>query len=109
MLLSGGLIGLVLGLRTFSQQGMFIVGGALSDKYGAKIVILCGCIIRVAGYLLLACGQSTVSHHSGSVPDGIGGALFSPSIEALLAKTGTQSEAKGKRSRAEWFALCRVR
>ena len=27
MLLSGGLIGLILGLRTFSQQGMFIVGG----------------------------------------------------------------------------------
>ncbi len=27
MLLSGGLIGLILGLRTFSQQGMFILGG----------------------------------------------------------------------------------
>ena len=58
MLLSGGLIGLILGLRTFSQQGMFIVGGALSDRFGAKIVILSGCIIRVAGYLLLALGES---------------------------------------------------
>ncbi|MBA7855112.1 MFS transporter [Enterobacter sp. RHBSTW-00901] len=108
MLLSGGLIGLVLGLRTFSQQGMFIVGGALSDKYGAKIVILCGCIIRVAGYLLLACGQSLFPIILGACLTGIGGALFSPSIEALLAKTGTQSEAKGKRSRAEWFALFAV-
>ena len=30
MLLSGAAIGLVLGLRTFSQQGMFLVGGALT-------------------------------------------------------------------------------
>ena len=35
MLLSGGLIGLILGLRTFSQQGMFILGGTLADRYGA--------------------------------------------------------------------------
>jgi MFS family permease len=37
---------------------MFIVGGALSDRFGAKVIILSGCIIRVAGYLLLAFGQS---------------------------------------------------
>lgn len=108
MMLSGGLIGLILGLRTFSQQGMFIVGGALSDRYGARIVILCGCIIRVAGYLLLAFGQSLCPIIIGACLTGIGGALFSPSIEALLAKAGTQSELTGKRSRAEWFALFAV-
>lgn len=108
MLLSGGLIGLVLGLRTFSQQGMFIVGGALSDRYGAKVVILWGCIIRVAGYLMLAFGQSLWPVILGACLTGVGGALFSPSIEALLAKAGGQSEARGKRSRAEWFALFAV-
>lgn len=108
MLLSGGLIGLILGLRTFSQQGMFIVGGALSDRFGAKVVILSGCVIRVAGYLLLAFGHELWPIILGACLTGIGGALFSPSIEALLAKAGTQSEAKGKRSRAEWFALFAV-
>ncbi|MBR7358354.1 MFS transporter, partial [Klebsiella pneumoniae] len=44
----------------------------------------------------------------GACLTGVGGALFSPSIEALLAKAGTHSEAKGKRSRAEWFALFAV-
>ncbi|MER3625477.1 MFS transporter, partial [Klebsiella pneumoniae] len=39
---------------------------------------------------------------------GVGGALFSPSIEALLARAGTHSQANGKRSRAEWFALFAV-
>lgn len=108
MQLSGGLIGLVLGLRTFSQQGMFIVGGALSDRFGARSVILCGCLVRVAGYLLLALGDSLGAIILGACLTGIGGALFSPSIEALLAKAGTRSEAEGKRSRAEWFALFAV-
>lgn len=108
MMLSGGLIGLVLGLRTFSQQGMFIVGGALSDRFGARVIILCGCAIRVAGYLLLGFGTSLTPIILGACLTGIGGALFSPSIEALLAKAGTQSEANGKRSRAEWFALFAV-
>lgn len=108
MLLSGGLIGLILGLRTFSQQGMFIIGGALSDRFGAKVVILSGCMIRVAGYLLLAFGHTLWPIILGACLTGIGGALFSPSIEALLAKAGTHSEAKGKRSRAEWFALFAV-
>lgn len=108
MLLSGGMIGLILGLRTFSQQGMFIVGGALSDRYGARIIILCGCVIRVVGYLLLALGDSLTPIILGACLTGIGGALFSPSIEALLAKAGTDSEARGKRSRAEWFALFAV-
>lgn len=108
MLLSGGAIGLILGLRTFSQQGMFIIGGALSDRYGARVVILCGCLIRVVGYLLLAFGYSLWVIILGASLTGIGGALFSPSIEALLAKAGTQSEARGKRSRAEWFALFAV-
>ncbi|CAI1909926.1 Multidrug resistance protein MdtH [Serratia liquefaciens] len=108
MRLSGGVIGLILGLRTFSQQGMFILGGTLSDRYGAKVVILSGCVIRVAGYLLLALGQSLWPIILGACLTGIGGALFSPSIEALLAKAGTHSEVNGKRSRAEWFALFAV-
>ncbi|EMR6904661.1 TPA: MDR family MFS transporter [Serratia marcescens] len=108
MRLSGAVIGLVLGLRTFSQQGMFILGGALSDRYGAKAIILCGCIVRVVGYLLLAFGQSLWPIILGACLTGIGGALFSPSIEALLAKAGTYSELNGKRSRAEWFALFAV-
>lgn len=101
MLLSGGLIGLILGLRTFSQQGMFIIGGTLADRYGAKAIILAGCVVRVAGYLLLACATSLWPIILGACLTGVGGALFSPSIEALLARTGTHSQANGKRSRAE--------
>ena len=87
MLLSGGLIGLILGLRTFSQQGMFILGGTLADRYGAKAIILAGCVVRVAGFLLLACGAS---------------------LWPIILGAGTHSQANGRRSRAEWFALFAV-
>ena len=40
--MAGATIGLVLGLRTLSQQGMFFVGGALSDRFGARRMILSG-------------------------------------------------------------------
>lgn len=106
--LSGTLVGLILGLRTFCQQGMFLLGGALSDRFGARRVVLAGCMVRISGYLLLAGGESLTPVIMGACLTGIGGALFSPSIEALLAKAGTQSEAEGKRSRAEWFALFAV-
>lgn len=33
-------IGLVLGVRNFSQQGMFIVGGTLADRLGFKPLIV---------------------------------------------------------------------
>ena len=105
LLLSGSLIGLIIGLRTFSQQGMFLLGGALADRYGARVIILCGCLVRISGYLLLAFGDALTPVVLGACLTGVGGALFSPAIEALLAKAGTESEKAGKRSRAEWFAL----
>ncbi|RLM22291.1 hypothetical protein BIY29_12415 [Brenneria alni] len=105
MLLSGWAIGLVIGLRTFSQQGMFLVGGALADRFGARGVILCGCVVRIIGYLLLALGDTLWPIILGACLTGIGGALFSPAIEALMAQAGTHSEEAGKRSRSEWFAL----
>ncbi|WP_237721453.1 MFS transporter, partial [Cronobacter sakazakii] len=86
MLLSGGLIGTIIGLRTFSQQGMFLLGGALSDRYGARTIILCGCVVRITGYLLLALGGSLWAVVLGACLTGVGGALFSPSIESLLAQ-----------------------
>ena len=52
--LSGGVIGLVLGVRTFSQQGLFFLGGGLADRFGVKPMVLLGCTIRITGFLVLA-------------------------------------------------------
>ena len=42
LLLAEWIIGLLLGLRTFSQQGMFFLGGALADRFGIKNAIIVG-------------------------------------------------------------------
>ena len=108
MLLSGGLIGLVLGLRTFSPAGdVYCWRRAFRPVWREERDPQR--LHRPRGGLFTAgLWAIPVARHSGACLTGVGGALFSPSIEALLAKAGTQSEAKGKRSRAEWFALFAV-
>lgn len=106
--LSGMLIGLVLGLRTFSQQGMFLFGGALADRFGGRALMLLGCLIRVTGFMALAFAHGLPLMIVGACLTGIGGAMFSPALEALMARAGTLSEAQGGRSRARWFAWLSV-
>lgn len=48
--LAAGAVGLVLGVRIFSQRGMFIIGGSLADRLGYKPLIVAGCLLRTAGF-----------------------------------------------------------
>lgn len=45
-------------MRNFSQQGMFIVGGTLTDRLGYKPLIVAGCVLRTGGFALLVVAQS---------------------------------------------------
>lgn len=84
--LAGWLVGLVLGLRTFSQQGMFVIGGALADRFGAKPLILAGCVVRVTGFGVLAVADELPGVLCGVLLVGLAGALFSPAVESSLAR-----------------------
>jgi len=79
-------VGVVLGLRTASQQGMFFIGGALADRIGTKPATLTGCAIRVAGLLTLGLSTSLAGAAIGAVLTGFAAALFSPAVEAALAR-----------------------
>lgn len=88
--LAGAAVGLVLGVRTFAQQGMFLIGGVLADRFGARRIILAGCAVRTVGFAGLAAaslpGVSSVTLFIlGAVLTGLGGALFSPALNTLLA------------------------
>ncbi|CAM3300983.1 MFS transporter [Kibdelosporangium persicum] len=100
--LAGWVVGLVLGLRTFSQQGLFLVGGTLTDRFGAKPVILAGCVVRVGGFVLLAVSGTLPGVLAGAVLTGFAGALFSPAVEASLAREA------GPELRATAFALLAI-
>lgn len=79
-------VGVVLGLRTASQQGMFFIGGTLADRIGTKPATLTGCAIRVAGLLTLGLSTSLAGAAIGAVLTGFAAALFSPAVEAALAR-----------------------
>lgn len=88
--LGGAAIGFVLGVRTFSQQGAFLLGGLLADRFGARTMILIGCAVRCCGFLTLAAslwGPEPQLHVFllGTVLTGFGGALFSPALSTLVA------------------------
>ncbi|TCK27786.1 MDR family MFS transporter [Pseudonocardia endophytica] len=107
--LAAAVVGLVLGLRTFSQQGMFVVGGTLADHYGAKPVVLAGCALRVVGFVLLGAASSASGVIAGALLTGFAAALFSPAVESALAREAGERERSGQGStRTEVFALFAV-
>ena len=104
---AGGLVGLVLGLRTFSQQGLFVVGGTLADRWGARPVVLAGCALRVAGFLLLGAADSLAGVLVGALLTGFAAALFSPAVESALAREAGELPPGGP-TRADVFAVFAV-
>jgi MFS family permease len=94
-------VGLVLGVRNFSQQGMFILGGTLADRLGCKPLIVAGCLLRTAGFGLLVVAHSLPAVLIASAATGFAGALFNPAVRAYLAVDA------GER-RVEAFALFNI-
>lgn len=102
---AGGLVGLVLGARTFSQQGLFFLGGALGDRFGIKPMVVLGCAIRIAGFLVLGVATSLPMVLAGALLTGFAAALFSPAVESALADYGRRLEQDGTAARVELFGL----
>ncbi|OFI38122.1 MFS transporter [Arthrobacter sp. SW1] len=97
-------VGVVLGARTFAQQGMFLFGGALADRWGARRSMVTGTLVRVTGYLLLAWATDFPTFLAGAIVTGIGGALFSPALESLLA-TAEAARKAGAGHKTSLFTL----
>ncbi|GAA0530775.1 putative ABC transport system membrane protein [Saccharopolyspora subtropica] len=98
---SAAVVGLVLGVRTLSQQGLFLLGGSAADRWGARGVIVAGCALRAVGFALFAFGTSLPVLLLASALSGLAGALFNPAVRTYLAQEA------GDR-RAEAFSLFNV-
>jgi MFS family permease len=79
-------IGLVLGVRNLSQQGLFLLGGTLADRLGYKPVIVAGCALRTGGFALLGIVDALPALLLASAATGFAGALFNPAVRAYLAQ-----------------------
>ncbi|MGV8873398.1 MAG: MDR family MFS transporter [Rhodococcus sp. (in: high G+C Gram-positive bacteria)] len=106
--LGAALVGVVLGIRTFSQQGLFFVGGTLADRWGIKPVVLVGCALRVLGFLGLAVFDSLAGVVATTVMVGFAAALFSPAVESAVAIEAGKSDGDSGPTRVETFALMSV-
>lgn len=99
--LSLTITGLVLGVRTLSQQGLFLIGGTASDRLGPHRVIIAGCALRSVGFAVFALGTSIPLLLIASVLSGLAGALFNPAVRSYIAVAEPQR-------RAEAFAVFNV-
>ncbi|MGI5291946.1 MDR family MFS transporter [Nonomuraea polychroma] len=106
--MAGWMVGFVLGLRTFSQQGLFVVGGWLVDRYGVRPVVLTGCVLRVAGFAWLGYAEATWAVIGAVLLIGFAAALFSPAVESEVARQAVTWEEEGHGPRTRLLALFTV-
>lgn len=106
--MAGWLVGFVLGLRTFSQQGLFVIGGWLVDRYGVRPVVLAGCGLRIAGFAWLGYAATTWAVIGAVVVIGFAAALFSPAVESEVARQAVVREREGHGPRTRVLALFTV-
>lgn len=92
-------VGLALGVRQVSQQGLALIGGSLSDRFGAKPMIVGGMLLRAAGFAVLAYATSPVHLFISCILSGLGGSLFEPARGALVVKLTRVAE------RGRFYAL----
>ncbi|MDO2949452.1 multidrug efflux MFS transporter MdtH [Aeromonas simiae] len=83
---AAGLVGLALGLRQLTQQGLGIFGGSLADRFGARPLIVAGMLLRAAGFASLAWADSGAMLIFSCFLSGLGGCLFDPPRAALVIK-----------------------
>ncbi|MDT3442675.1 MFS transporter [Pseudofrankia sp. BMG5.37] len=83
--LAAWLVGFVLGVRNLSQQGLFLLGGSLADRFGYKPMILAGLALRTAGFALLGFAETIPVLIIASALTGFAGALFNPAVRAYVA------------------------
>ena len=88
-------IGIVLGMRQLFQQGFTVVGGMLADRFGARLLILCGLIMRFIGFGAMAWADTFPLLLGSAIFAALGGALFdSPSSATIAALTTSEDRAR---------------
>lgn len=98
--LAGWASGLIMGMRVFSQQGLFLLGGTLGDRIGYRPAIVWGCLIRSLGFALLGWADQLPLLLLAAFLTGFAGALFTPCAQAYLA-----AECRDGKQRQQAFAL----
>jgi MFS family permease len=88
------LVGVVLGVRTLSQQGLFLLGGSAADRLGCRPMIIAGCGLRVLAFGLFALTTTPAGILVATVLTGVAGAVFSPAVRTYLGHEAGERQAE---------------
>lgn len=77
--------GLVLAVRQFTQFGLGLFAGLLSDYVGHRRMLMCGMVIRSLGFFWLAFAETELTLVLAAALSAIGGSMFEASGKAALA------------------------
>lgn len=77
-------VGVILAVRIISQQGLMMAGGFLADRFGYKPIAVLGFIVRGVGFAWMGLTDDPISILIAASLSGVGGAMFSPSLKALV-------------------------
>ncbi|WBM69233.1 multidrug efflux MFS transporter MdtH [Buttiauxella sp. WJP83] len=80
------MVGIALGLRQLTQQGLGIFGGAIADRFGAKPMIVTGMLLRAVGFATMGIAHEPWLLWVSCFISGVGGTLFDPPRAALVVK-----------------------
>lgn len=78
-------VGLALAVRQLLQQGLALLGGMLSDRYGARRMICLGVLLRAAGFASLAFAADLPLLIAAMALSALGGAMFEAPYQASIA------------------------
>jgi MFS transporter, DHA1 family, multidrug resistance protein len=88
-------VGLALAMRQLLQQGTTLFGGALADRFGVRVLIGAGVLIRAVGFVSLAWANTSGGLFAAMALSALGGALFdAPSKAAMAALTNDLERAR---------------
>ncbi|MGO1071049.1 MFS transporter [Lysobacter sp. CA199] len=97
--LAAAAVGVALAVRQLTQQGLALVGGVLSDRYGARRMICLGVLLRAAGFASLAFAVDLPLLLAAMVLSALGGAMFEAPYQASIAALTDET------SRPRYYAL----
>ncbi|WP_242903482.1 MFS transporter [Actinomadura terrae] len=86
--LLAGTVGLVLGVRVGLQYALLLPVGAVTDLLGPRRTGAIACAVRALGFLLLGAAGDVGALLCAAVFLAIGGALYNPAAQTLLAGVG---------------------
>ncbi|UVS81018.1 MFS transporter [Actinokineospora sp. UTMC 2448] len=90
--LTVGAVGLVIAMRSVSQQGMTLASGSAADRIGPRPLILLGCGLRTVGFGMFAFVESLPAVLVASVLTGLAGAVFAPAARTYLTRAVAQEK-----------------